>query len=125
MKKLLIIGIAQDILETYYNAKTLMDLLKLVSIEFIVATDYKLCNILMGLSGHGGAFRCPFCKVRYNNFHEPNRCVTEHSLRTLGDIRYWARKFQEHCERSYPQDPSKGLKDAMDFYNQGGIKFKF
>ena len=85
VKKLLIIGIAQDILETYYNAKTLMDLLKLERIEFIVATDYKLCNILMGLSGHGGAFRCPFCKVRYNNFHEPNRCVTEHSLRTLSD----------------------------------------
>ena len=42
MKKLLIIGIAQDILETYYNAKTMMDQLKLESIDFIVATDYKL-----------------------------------------------------------------------------------
>ena len=114
VKKLVIIGIAQAILETYENVKTILDLLKLDTIDFIIATDYKLVNILLGLSAHGAAFRCPFCKVRYNDFHNPNR---HNCLRTLGDIRYWARKFQEHCEWNYPEDHKKGLKDAMDFFN--------
>ena len=117
VKKLLIIGIAQGILETYENVKAMMNLLNLEKIDFIIATDYKLCNILMGLQAHGCAFRCPFCKVRYNHFHDPNRQVCENNLRTLGDIRFWAKKFQEHCEWNYPEDHSKGLKDAMDFYN--------
>ena len=73
--------------------------------------------MLLGLSAHGAAFRCPFCKVRYNDFHNPNRCASEDHLRTLGDIKHWASKFQEHCEYNYPEDHSKGLKDAMDFYN--------
>ena len=117
VKKLVIIGIAQEILETYENVKSILNLLKLEKIDFIIATDYKLCNMLLGLSAHGAAFRCPFCKVRYNEFHNPKRCVCEGQLRTIGDIRYWARKFQEHCEWNYPEDHSKGLKDAMDFYN--------
>ena len=98
VKKLLIIGIAQEILETYDNVKAILNLLKLEKIDFIIATDYKLCNMLLGLSAHGAAFRCPFCKVRYNDFHNPKRCASEGHLRTLGDIKYWARKFQEHCE---------------------------
>ena len=117
VKKLLIIGIAEAILETYENVKTILNLLKLDRIDFIIATDYKLCNILLGLSAHGAAFRCPFCKVRFTDFHNPNRHISGDCLRTLGDIRYWAKKFQEHCEWNYPEDLSKGLKDAKDFYN--------
>ena len=117
MKKLLIIGIAEAILETYDNVKKILGLLHLDKIDFFIATDYKLCNMLLGLSAHGAAFRCPFCKVRYNDFHNPNRCASEDHLRTLGDIKHWASKFQEHCEYNYPEDHSKGLKDAMDFYN--------
>ena len=117
VKKLLIIGIAEAILETYENVKTILELLHLEKIDFFIATDYKLCNMLLGLSSHGAAFRCPFCKVRYTDFHNPNRCASEGHLRTIGDIRHWATKFKEHYEWNYPENPSEGKKDAMDFYN--------
>ena len=80
VKKLVIIGIAQEILETYDNVKAILKLLKLEKIDFFIATDYKLCNILFGLSSHSGAFGCPFCKVRYNEFHDPKRCVSDNQL---------------------------------------------
>ena len=59
VKKLLIIAIVQDIAETYFNAKTILKLLEIEKIDFVIATDYKLCNILLGLSSHASKFRCP------------------------------------------------------------------
>ena len=69
VKKLVILVIVQDIAETYFNTKTMMNLLKIDKIDFVIATDYKLCNILLGLSPHSGRHRCPYCKVNYINLH--------------------------------------------------------
>ena len=117
VKKLLILVIVQDIAETYFNAKTILNLLHIEKIDFVIATDYKLCNILLGLSTHSSKYRCPYCKLPYDEFCNHRREILQSDLRTLGDIREWHRKFKEHCEWNYPTDPSKGKKDAMDFYN--------
>lgn len=115
VKKLLIIGIVQEISETYYNAKTILKLLGIEKIDFVIATDYKLCNILLGLSPHGAKHRCPYCIATYTDFSNPRRQKCK--LRTLGDIRHWHRKFKNHCEEKYPHDPSLGKKDVKHFYN--------
>ena len=111
----MIIGIVQEISETYYNAKTILKLLGIEKIDFVIATDYKLCNILLGLSPHGAKHRCPYCIAPYTDFCNPRR--QKCNLRTLGDIRHWHRKFKDHCETKYPHDPSLGKKDAQHFYN--------
>ena len=117
VKKLLIIGIVQDISETYYNAKQILRLLDIEKIDFVIATDYKRCNILLGLLSHSEKFRCPYCKVPYNGFCDHRRKVCDTNLRTLGDIQYLNGKSKEHCEFSYPEDLEAGKKDAQDFYN--------
>ena len=98
VKKLVIIGIVQKIAETYFNTKTILNLLKIEKIDFVIATDYKLCNILLGLSTHASKFRCPCCKVTYDEFCNHRRQIWQSNLRTLGDIREWHRKFKQHCE---------------------------
>ena len=110
VKKLVIIAIVQDIAETYFNAKTILNLLSIEKIDFVIATDYKLCNILLGLSSHSSKYRCPYCKVPYDEFCNHRRQILQSDLRTLGDIREWHRKFKQHCEQNYPTDPSKGKK---------------
>ena len=117
VRKLLIIGIVQDIAETYGNAKIILNLLGIEKIDFVIATDYKLVNILLGLSSHSSKFRCPYCKVPFDDFCNPRRKVCQSLLRTLGDIRNWHRKYVEHCQWNYPTNPAKGKKDAMDFFN--------
>ena len=117
VKKLLIIAIVEDIAETYFNAKKILKLLQIEKVDSVIANDYKLCNILLGLSSHSGKFRFPYCKVPYNEFSEHRRNVSDSNLRTLGDIRYWNKKFKEHCKWNYPEDPDAGKKDAQDFFN--------
>ena len=113
----MIIAIVQDIAETYFNAKTILKELDIEKIYFVIATDYKLCNILLGLSSHSGKFRCPYCKVPYDAFCDHKRNVCDSNLRTLGDIRYWHNKFKEQCKTNYPGNIEQGKKDAQDFYN--------
>ena len=117
VKKLVVIGIVEEILETYFNVKTILNIMDIGKIDFVIATDYKLCNILLGLSSHSSKYRCPYCKVPYDEFCNHRRQILQSDLRTLRDIREWHRKFKQHCEQNYPTDPSKGKKDAMDFYN--------
>ena len=117
VKKLVIIAIVKDIAETYSNAKAMLNLVQIEKINFVIATDYKLVNILLGLSSHSGRHRCPYCDVKSEDFCDLRRIVCQSHLRTLGDIRYWHRKFKEHCEWNYPEDLEKGIKDVKDFYN--------
>ena len=117
VKKLFIIAIVEGILETYDNVKSILKLLGLENIDFVIATDLKLANILLGLSNHASRHRCPYCTIPHGEFNCPNRRPLEENLRTLGDIRNSHRAFLDHCNRKYPNNPKEGLKDAKDFDN--------
>lgn len=118
VKKLEIIAIVEGVIENYENVKAILNLVKLQKIDFVIATDLKLCNILLGLSAHGCKHRCPYCTVAYGDFNKKNRKKSESDLRTLGDIRKWARELHEYCQNMYPDNPEEGLKlHAKDFYN--------
>ena len=32
-------------------------------LDFVIASDFKLLNILLGLSGHGGKYACIYCEA--------------------------------------------------------------
>ena len=40
-----------------------MELLRVDELDSVIAADYKLLNILLGLSGHGGKFACIYCEA--------------------------------------------------------------
>ena len=60
VKKVFIIGIAPGIPENYINVRTLWRSIGLhqLSYNFTIATDLKLCNILLGLMTHSSMHPC-------------------------------------------------------------------
>ena len=45
-----LLAICENVPETYYNMKVLCELLKLENIEAIYTMDFKLANMVLGLS---------------------------------------------------------------------------
>ena len=41
--------------ESYSNCRIIMELLRVDELDSVIAADYKLLNILLGLSGHRGS----------------------------------------------------------------------
>jgi hypothetical protein len=62
VKKLIILGIAFDIPESYANVSTLMEALKVKHIQFMMAADLKLANILIGIQSHSSKHPCTWCE---------------------------------------------------------------
>ena len=76
VKKVMIIAIVPDIQENYVNVKRLwleygIDKLKR---NFTIATDLKLCNILLGLMSHTSTHPCCWCNIIKGNL-DKKRCI--------------------------------------------------
>ena len=54
----IVLAYCEDLEENYSNCRTIMELLRVDELDSVIAADYKLLNILLGLSGHGGKFAC-------------------------------------------------------------------
>ena len=69
MKKVMIIAIVPDIQENYCNIKRLWieTGIDRLSRKFTIASDLKLCNILLGLMSHGSTHPCCWCDVCKDN----------------------------------------------------------
>ena len=65
VKKLLIIGLIQNTSENYDNVRELLNVLDIRNIDFCIATDLKLSNILIGIQGHSSTFPCTWCEGSY------------------------------------------------------------
>ena len=52
----------EDLKENYSNYRITMELWRVDELDSVIATDYKLPNILLGLSGHGN-FACIYCEA--------------------------------------------------------------
>ena len=65
IKQLIVVAIAPDIVETYINIKLIWITLKIDSLQrhFTVAADLKMCNIILGLMGHGSCHSCTWCDI--------------------------------------------------------------
>ena len=69
VKKVFIIGVVPDIQENCINVKRLwLECgIDAVSRPFTIATDLKLCNILLGLMSHSSSHPCCWCDIKKEN----------------------------------------------------------
>lgn len=103
VKKVFVVGIVPDISENYINMKRLwlnssVDKLQ----KYTIATDLKLCNILLGMMSHSSCHPCPWCNITKENLHKKGVARTISSLMSL---------FWEFF------DSRKETKDAKTFGN--------
>ena len=101
VKKLMIIAIAFDVQELYGNVELLLNSLNLEQVNFVLATDMKLANIVAGLQSHASKHPCVYCEGMAP-------WDTKASLRTLGRIK--------KCQQEYCSSGSK-TQNAKKFFN--------
>ncbi len=102
VKRLFIIGLIPDIPENYENMEIIFNELKIHQVKFIIATDLKLANIILGLSAHGAVHSCSWCEANSREWSKGG------NLRSLGRIREC---FQRFC------NSGANLKNAQHFLN--------
>ena len=78
VKKVLILAIVPDIPENYWNLKKLWieSGIHRIKQKFVIATDLKLCNILLGLMSQSSLHPCCWCDT------------DKHNLKECGETRY-------------------------------------
>lgn len=80
VKGLMLLCVVPDIQELYENVEVCIDGLDLNDIDYKVATDLKLANVIAGIQSHGSRHPCCFCETT-SGIWEPVR------LRTYGNIK--------------------------------------
>ena len=64
VKKILIVGLVPDVSENYVNVKRLWINCGVEKLRnYTVATDLKLCNILLGMMSHSSCHPCAWCDI--------------------------------------------------------------
>ncbi len=67
MKKLIIIGIVFEVQESFENLSVLLTTLKINSIDFTVAFDLKLANVIVEIQNHSSKHPCTWCEESYRH----------------------------------------------------------
>nr|XP_047132520.1 uncharacterized protein LOC124811227 [Hydra vulgaris] len=86
VNKVIILAFAKNVCESHTNLQILIEKTKLNNLKFYLAADLKLCNIVLGLSGHGGKYSCLFCDGDKTNLGE---------LRTFNMLKNTYKNFAE------------------------------
>ena len=63
MKRSIVLAYCEDLEENYHNCWTILELLRFNELDSVIAADFKLLNVLLGLSGHGGKCACIYCEA--------------------------------------------------------------
>ena len=84
VKRVLIIGLAPNVSEDYVNVKRIwldcgIDKLR----KYTIATDLKLCNVLLGMMNHSSCHPCAWCDVKKEFMHRKGKQRTIASLMKL------------------------------------------
>ena len=87
VKKALLIGLTPNVPENYINMKRLWIEIGLhrLNRKFTIATDLKLCNILLGLMSHSSMHPCCWCDIDKHNLDKKGKQRTFDSL----SQKYW------------------------------------
>ena len=62
VNRILLLAHGQGWTETHNNLRAIVELMNFEEIEFSLAADLKLLNVLLGLSSHSGTYACLFCE---------------------------------------------------------------
>ena len=96
VKKLFLLCIVPDIVETYENIKILFDLVKLNNISFKLLADFKLILIINGLQTAKSTYPCPYCFVTLQDLKTSIKNDKQYPLKTYGDLRRDYNKFSSN-----------------------------
>ena len=64
VKRSIVLAYCEGIQENNHNIRVILELLELQELDFVVAADLKLLNVLLGLCSHSGKFACIYCEGR-------------------------------------------------------------
>ena len=100
VKKVLILGITPGVQENYSNVKKMWLECGLDKLDYhyTIATDLKLCNILLGLMNHSSMHPCCWCDIDKNNLDKKGNPRTYSSL---------LKKFFNYFDAIVDQDKAK------------------
>ena len=101
IKKLLILAIVPDIQENYINIKRIWLEAGLDKIHrnYTIASDLKLCNILLGLMSHSSSHPCYWCDI---GKYDLNNKGTSRTIKSLLDL-FWT-YFDANTTKKYAKD---------------------
>ena len=99
VNKLIILGMVEDVCESYDNLKTMINLTGLQNFNFANAFDMKLANTFLGLSTAASSHPCPWCEQGKKDFANKDTFLTGGKLRTLSSIRENSLKYQTAAEK--------------------------
>ena len=85
MKKVFLLALAPDVPENYVNVKRIWMNLKteLLQKRYTIATDLKLCNILLGMMTHSSCHPCCWCDISKDQLSKRGNARTISSLMKL------------------------------------------
>jgi hypothetical protein len=67
VKRQLIVGISEEMPETYENIKIFLDLAQVKDVSLVISCDLKVANILCGIQAHASKHPCCWCDVDSDN----------------------------------------------------------
>ena len=99
VKKLFILGISPKVPEHYVNVKRLWINSDIDSRrrKYTVATDLKLCNIMLGMMSHSSLHPCCWCGIAKNNLKYKGNQRTILSLMSIF-WNFFDARSQKRCE---------------------------
>ena len=85
LKRVFVIGLVPDVGENYVNVKRLWinSGVEKLQKKYTIATDLKLCNILLGMMNHSSCHPCAWCDITKENLHKKGVARTISSLMNL------------------------------------------
>ena len=118
VRKLMIIGIIEDVQESYDNLKVILDQIDFEALGNdccynSYAFDMKVANIFLGLGTAASKYPCPWCEVSKDKFATFTRFFMEMKLRDPKSIRDHALKYQS----AVSEKQSKKKLSSADFYS--------
>ena len=98
-----ILAITEDVSESNFNLKKVLDKFNLEDVEFSLAFDLKCANAVFGLSSHAGKRACLWCEGLATP--EPG------ALRSLGSLDFWLNEYKRLVTTK------NSMKDCMNVIN--------
>ena len=98
-----VLAIAEEVPESNYNLRLILEKLNLENVSYYLAFDLKCANAVFGLSSHSGKHSCLWC--------EGPSSLEKGIIRTLGSLDYW---YSQYAENGYIK---KDMKNFMNVIN--------
>ena len=94
---IIILGIVQDKCEVYDNLRELLTNLKLNgALDYVLAADLKVCNVMAGIGSHSSTYPCTWC-------YATSPYTKSAKSRTLGDTQDYYKDYVTNGRKNAPK----------------------